>query len=135
GFTDAGTGWNQFSIRSSLSGAGVAPRVYAVGDLSIFNNLPSFSGTSANATFYMAEIDAIHAGKSLRISLFDPGDGSNAGTYDLRLLGPGLSSQSCQYRVRGSTTVNTSPTCTIRTRTNTASAPGSGNGTNHFNNM
>jgi Flp pilus assembly protein TadG len=46
------------------------PQVHGVTDMSIFANL---SGT---ATFYLAQIDPVHAGKTMRINLFDPGEGA-----------------------------------------------------------
>ena len=41
--------------------------------MSIFANL---SGTTAD--FYLAQIDPIHAGKTMRINLFDSGEGANS---------------------------------------------------------
>ena len=48
------------------------PQVHAVSDMSIYANL---SGSTAD--FYLAQIDPIHAGKTMRINLFDAGEGAN----------------------------------------------------------
>ena len=38
---DAANGWNQFSLKATVSGSSkVTPSLYGVGDLSLFNNLP-----------------------------------------------------------------------------------------------
>ncbi|QXC62713.1 hypothetical protein KSP35_07950 [Aquihabitans sp. G128] len=113
GVTDSGSGWNQFSLRSSLSGS-VQPQLYTVGDLSLFNNLPGQTG-NINSTFYLAKIESQHAGKTLQVSLFDPGDGLS-GTYYVNLLGPGGTTQACNYGERGTTKVALS-NCRIQTRT------------------
>ena len=57
------------------------PRVYGEGRMVAYNNL--VAGTQQ---FYLAQIDAIHAGKTMRILLFDPGDVS--GNAYLRILTP-----------------------------------------------
>jgi len=60
---------NNFSIQAVGSVAGA--RVYGQSRMAVFNAL---SGTS---TFYLAQIAAAHAGKTLEIKLFDPGDIAN----------------------------------------------------------
>jgi len=111
--TDAGSGWNQFSLRSSLSGT-TQPQLYTVGDLSLFNNLPGQTG-NINSTFYLAKIEAEHAGKTLQVSLFDPGDGLS-GNYYVNILGPGGTTQACNYGERGVAKTSLS-SCRIQTRT------------------
>jgi hypothetical protein len=60
---------------------GSAPRVYGGGKMAAYTNLSA--GTSL---FYLAQIPAVHAGKTMFISLFDPGDvGGNA---FLKILSP-----------------------------------------------
>jgi Flp pilus assembly protein TadG len=120
GVTDAGDGWNQYSVRATLSGA-TQPQLAGYGDLSLFNNLPGRSGTFS-ATFYLAEVEAVHAGKVLRINLFDPGDGQS-GTYDVNILRPGGSTTPCTYGARGGG-ITTVTSCSIVTRTG---------GTNQYN--
>jgi hypothetical protein len=44
-----------------------------VSDLSIFANI-----SSTSPTFYLAQIDPIHGGKTMRINLFDAGEGAQS---------------------------------------------------------
>lgn len=60
---------NNFAIQATASVPGA--RVYGQSRMCAFNAL---SGTS---TFYLAQIAAVHAGKTLEIKLFDPGDIAN----------------------------------------------------------
>ncbi len=70
---------NMFSLWVSSSGAG--PRVYGEAKMAAYNNL--VSGTQL---FYLAQIDAANAGKTMEIELFDPGDVS--GNAYLKILSP-----------------------------------------------
>ncbi|MCU1453945.1 MAG: hypothetical protein JWN46_2091 [Acidimicrobiales bacterium] len=118
GVTDAGNGWNQYSLKATLSGS-TQPALYAVTDLSLFNNLPGLTGTF-NATFYLSELKPSNAGKTFRVSLFDPGDGpasDTASTYKVNILQPGAATTGCTYRIRGASTGTTLTTCQITTRT------------------
>ncbi|HYI62050.1 MAG TPA: pilus assembly protein TadG-related protein [Acidimicrobiales bacterium] len=128
GYTDtsAQSGWNQFSIKANLSGAGVQPSLYTIGDLSLFNNLPGTSGTFSS-TFFLAEIEPIHRGKTLEISLFDPGDGTDpnsgtASTYRMNVLKPGGATSSCAYQTRGAASFTNLATCSIVTRQSRSNA-------------
>jgi Flp pilus assembly protein TadG len=67
------------TISGSANYAANCPQVHAVSDMSIFANL---SGTTAD--FYLAQIDPIHAGKTMRINLFDSGEGASS----LQILDP-----------------------------------------------
>lgn len=89
---DAEDGINTFAIRvtpsdaigtacTTLSGANLTtcPRVYAKDYLSIYaTEEDSYGNTVLDtdpAAFYMAEIGPEHAGKTLEVTLFDPGEG------------------------------------------------------------
>ncbi|HEX2738771.1 MAG TPA: hypothetical protein VHP57_11625, partial [Acidimicrobiia bacterium] len=50
-----------------------------VKDMSIYATLPG-----ATADFYLAQIDPVHAGKTMRLTLFDPGEGADS----LQILDP-----------------------------------------------
>lgn len=50
------------------------PQIHGVGAMSIFANLGGASGSTA--TFYLADVDPIHAGKTMQITLFDAGEGA-----------------------------------------------------------
>jgi hypothetical protein len=71
---DNANGHNSFSIWTrAWCGGSVcpnAPRVFGLGAMEAFT--PLLGGGAA--TFYLAEIDPIHAGKSVEIRLWDPGD-------------------------------------------------------------
>ena len=91
GAIDNSSGSNSFSIRAT-SALGDDPSVYAIRDMGIMSN----QGASR---FEFAEIVEQHAGKILQVSLFDPGDSNDAGTYSLRFLGPSNSLvPDCEYR-------------------------------------
>lgn len=67
----SGGGNNSYSIGVSSSGGNASEhaRVYAINDMSIYTN--SISGT---ATVYLAEVEEIHAGKTLLLGFYDPGE-------------------------------------------------------------
>lgn len=50
------------------------PQIHGVGAMSIYANLGGTSGSTA--TFYLADVDPIHAGKTMQITLFDAGEGA-----------------------------------------------------------
>ena len=105
---DQGNATAQYAVRGSLSGGGAQPRVYGLGDMSIF------TGNTGTSSFYLAEVPAIHAGKTFEVELFDPGDGSS-GTYKLSIVKPDGSVAACRY-TNSSGTFGSSGTCTITTR-------------------
>ena len=51
------------------------PRIYGIGAMQAFTPL-SASGPAVSSEFYLAQIDAVHAGKTVEIKLWDPGDTS-----------------------------------------------------------
>jgi Flp pilus assembly protein TadG len=62
------TGHNTFAFWArSTSGS---PRIYGIGAMEAFVRLPGGSSSE----FYLAQIDAVHAGKTMIIDLWDPGD-------------------------------------------------------------
>ena len=76
-----------YGIQAVASGGSAGPRVHGLGRMVSYNNIDG-----SLATFYLAQIDAVHAGKTMEIRLFDPGDvGGNAW---LRLKRPGATSYS-----------------------------------------
>jgi hypothetical protein len=68
-----------FSLWVNSSGTG--PQVYGEGKMTAYNNL-----VAGNQLFYLAQIGAENAGKTMEISLFDPGDVS--GNAYLRIESP-----------------------------------------------
>ncbi len=63
-------GLNRYAMRASTTGN--QPRFYGLGDMAIYVN---FAGSSA--TFNLAEVYPVHAGKQLVIELWDPDSGNN----------------------------------------------------------
>jgi hypothetical protein len=101
-------------ICTSLSDA-TCPQVAAKEHLPIFVPGRATDGTpmatpGAPATFFLAEIDAGHAGKTLEITLFDPGEGME----DLQIIDPNGNRPTFTYR-----TIDTAE-YGISTTTNTA---------------
>ena len=84
---DNANGHNSFAIwtRAWCSGTPCpnAPKVYGLGAMQAFTPLRG----GGSAQFYLAEIEPVHAGKSLEIRLWDPGDTGNL-SADLRILYP-----------------------------------------------
>jgi Putative Flp pilus-assembly TadE/G-like len=74
---------SSFSTCSTISTAtnysATCPQLHAVSDMSIFANI-----SNATSDFYLAQIDPIHAGKTMRINLFDAGEGATT----LQILDP-----------------------------------------------
>lgn len=68
---------NNFSVCTTVPGepgySATCPQIHAITDLSIFANI---SGSSAS--FYLAEVDPVHAGKTMRVKLFDAGEGAKS---------------------------------------------------------
>jgi hypothetical protein len=76
--TDAGdpggnrnsNGQNSFSLFVKAIGGAGAPRVYGLGAMQQYSPLPA----NNSSEFYLAQIAAIHAGKTMEIRLWDIGD-------------------------------------------------------------
>lgn len=83
-------GLNRWSLRASANGGN--PRIYGLGSMAIYSNV---DGAAGDTVFYLAEVDAVHAGKDLVISLWDPGDAS--GNHSLRIRNPQGGLPSCSW--------------------------------------
>ena len=68
-----------FSLWVGSSGGNA--RVYGGGKMAAYTNLDA-----GNQSFYFAQVDQVHAGKTMVIDLFDPGE-SNGNAF-LRILSP-----------------------------------------------
>jgi hypothetical protein len=64
-------GENSYALYASASGG--TPRIYGIGAMQMFSPL-SANGSVTSSEFYLAQIDAVHAGKTVEIMLWDPGD-------------------------------------------------------------
>jgi Flp pilus assembly protein TadG len=80
---DATGAENLWSIYVGANGGAGSARVYGDAKMVAYSNL---TGAAATQKFYLAQIDKQHAGKTMEIKLFDPGD--VAGNATLRILSP-----------------------------------------------
>jgi hypothetical protein len=83
GNQDNSTGLNAFAFYARAAGSAV-PRVYGIGAMEAYVRLPGGRASE----FYLAQIEATHAGKTMVINLWDPGD-TGALSADLEILAPG----------------------------------------------
>jgi Flp pilus assembly protein TadG len=72
---------NMWSLRAVTSSATYKAHVYGLGKMLIYANV-----TAGTPLFYLGRIEAVHAGKTMVIQLFDPGDA--AGTNYIEVLKP-----------------------------------------------
>jgi len=81
-----GSSANRYAIRA-IAGSATKPRIAAYGDMSMYNNV-----AAGNATFYLAEVDPVNAGKTLELSLYDPGEvgktSTTSGDGTIQIIGP-----------------------------------------------
>lgn len=123
------TALNSFAIFATSNGA--APRVYGLGAMEAYVRLPG----GRSSEFYLAQIDAEHAGKTMVIKLWDPGDTGDL-SADLQILRPTATSYvptNFSYSARkGSTHSNTSE-CNSRSGTNVDSVVTNSGGYSRFN--
>jgi hypothetical protein len=85
--TNSESGVNGFGIEATAA-AGPTPRVYGQ------QRMEAFIVINNSSVFYLAQIEAAHAGKTLEIHLFDPGDISDT---TLRIRVPSASSPGYTY--------------------------------------
>jgi len=106
-------GLNRWSMRAFTSG-GPAPRVYGLGDMAIFVNV---DGTTGNTEFHLSEVLEVHAGKTLVVELFDPGDAS--GKHSVEIRDPSGTAPACTWTAKehngGGTASGTESSCVIQT--------------------
>jgi hypothetical protein len=78
-------GENSFAIFASASGAN--PKVYGLGAMQAFTPLTGSGASTVSSEFYLAQIEDVHAGKTIEIRLWDPGD-TNPLNAKLQILIP-----------------------------------------------
>ena len=137
-------GENSFALYASATGG--TPRLYGIGAMQAFTPL-SANGSTVQSEFYLAQIDAVHAGKTLQISLWDPGD-TNPLTADITILIPtssGWTATPVTYSATQGTTnsgradgTSGKPNCATNSRTTASTSPintftSGGNTTGKFN--
>ena len=109
-------GQNSFALWATASGG--TPSVYGLGAMEAFS--PLDGGTSS--VFYLAQIDAVHAGKTVVISLWDPGD-TGALSATLQILLPtatGYTPASVTWSSKKGTTNGGASNCNSRTGSGTS---------------
>ena len=79
------TALNNFAFYATASGG--TPKVYGIGAMEAYFRLPQ----NQTSDFYMAQIEDVHAGKTMMIELWDPGDTGNL-PATLQVLQPTASS-------------------------------------------
>jgi hypothetical protein len=72
---------NMWSLRAVPTDPAKKPYVYGLGKMLIYANV-----TNGTTLFYLGRIEAVHAGKTMVIELFDPGDAS--GNSSIEVLKP-----------------------------------------------
>ena len=72
---------NMWGLRAVSTDPTHLPHVYGLGKMLIYANIPN-----GVANFYLGRIEAVHAGKTMVIQLFDPGDAS--GNSSIEILQP-----------------------------------------------
>jgi hypothetical protein len=78
-------GQNSFSLFVDAGGGSGSPRVYGLGSMEQYSPLPA----NNNSEFYLAQIEALHAGKTMEVRLWDIGDTpSGALPVSLQILQP-----------------------------------------------
>jgi hypothetical protein len=125
-------GENSFAIFASAGGG--TPRVYGIGAMQAYTPLTANGGTVASE-FYLAQIEAVHAGKTVEIHLWDPGDTQNLAAT-LQILVPnggGWAPTTFSYTAKsGTTNSGDTNSCNTATGTGTGVQTNTG-GTSLFN--
>ena len=78
---DNSTGLNAFAFWANATGG--TPRIYGIGSMEAYVRLPG----GLASEFYLAQVEAAHAGKTLTIQLWDPGDTGSLAA-NLQILQP-----------------------------------------------
>lgn len=107
-------GTNSYSLLADSQNfsASTLTRVYSLNEMGIFTNAPS-----GNATVYIAEVDPVHANKTLELKFYDPGETAGNGTMTV-VPPPGVSGLTCSWTATDNhppTAPTSGNTCSIDT--------------------
>lgn len=122
-------GQNSFAIWTQATGG--SPKVHGLGAMEAYSPLQP----SATSTFYLAQIGPEHAGKTMEIKLWDPGD-TNGLTANLQILVPGsggYSPATLNYTAAKGTTNTNAANCNSNTGTNVTQITTANGSTSNFN--
>ena len=114
---------NKFGLRAVSSDPVHKARVYGLERMAIYANI-----TNGTTNFYLARIEAVHAGKTMVVRLFDPGDAS--GTASIQVLKPTATGY---VAARFNYTADSNASC-CRSGTNVTSLTTVQNGSRRYNN-
>lgn len=111
---------NMWSIYVGANGAAGSARVYGEARMVGYSNL---TGDEALQAFYLTQIERVHAGKTMEIRLFDPGD--VAGNATLRIKSPdgnAYNDATFSYQADGECDAGVSDACSGSGRTSIRTA-------------
>ncbi len=123
------TGLNAFAFYASASGG--SPKIYGLGAMEAYVRLPG--GTASE--FYLAQIDAIHAGKTMVVNLWDAGDTGSLGA-NVQILQPtttGFTPATFKWKGTVGTSNSGASACGSLTGTGVTSVVTNTGGTSRFN--
>jgi hypothetical protein len=122
-------GHNSFAIWSRATGG--SPRIYGIGAMQAFSPLAG----GAASEFYLAQIDAVHAGKTMVIELWDPGDTGSL-SASLQILRPsagGYTPATLSWHAARGTVNSGASNCNGQTGSSVASITTNTGGSSRFN--
>ncbi len=122
-------GQNSFAIWTKATGT--APKVHGLGAMEAYSPLDP----STSSVFYLAQIGAEHAGKTMEIKLWDPGDTSDLPS-NIQILIPGTAgytTASLNYTAAKGTTNSGASNCNSSSGTGVSSITTNTGGTMLFN--
>ena len=119
------SGSNKWGLRAVSSDPTYKAHVYGLGRIAIYANV-----ASVTTRFYLARIEAVHAGKTMVIQLFDPGD-VVTGNATLQILQPTTSGYT---PATFSFTADPTVPIAYRSGTNVTSLPTTISGSSKYNN-
>ena len=111
------TAYNSFAIYAAATGG--TPRVYGLGAMEAYVRV----APGTNTEFYLAQIGAEHAGKTMVVNLWDAGDTQNL-PATLQILAPttsGYSATPFSYTAKKASTHSEASSCNSSTGTNVTS--------------
>ena len=124
---DNATGLNAFAFWATAAGG--MPRIYGIGSMEAYIRLPG----GVSSEFYLAQVEAAHAGKTLEIRLWDPGDTGSLAA-NLQILQPTSSSyQPVSFGHTAAPTASGASSCNSRSGTNVTSVTTNTGGTSLYN--
>jgi hypothetical protein len=124
---NSSTALNSFSFFANASGG--TPRIYGIGSMEAYVRLPGGQATE----FYLSQIDSVHAGKTMVIDLWDPGDTGNL-SASLEILMPTASSYvPATFSYTAAQGSGAASSCNARAGTNVTSVTTNTGGTSLFN--